>query len=103
VCVYSVFMLSCALVAALRWADPQTKESYRLCISVVSETGSDGLCISVVSETGSDGLCTAVVSETGSDGLCTAVVSETGGSGLAMGCVQHWFRKLDLFPSSLVQ
>jgi hypothetical protein len=32
VCVYSVFMLSCAQVAALRRADPPSKESYRLCM-----------------------------------------------------------------------
>jgi hypothetical protein len=31
VCVYSVFMLSCVQVAALRRADPPSKESYRLC------------------------------------------------------------------------
>jgi hypothetical protein len=31
VCVYSVFVLSCVQVAALRWADPPSKESYRLC------------------------------------------------------------------------
>jgi hypothetical protein len=31
VCVYSVFMLSCVQVAALRPADPPSKESYRLC------------------------------------------------------------------------
>jgi hypothetical protein len=30
VCVYSVFMLSCVQVAALRQADPPSKESYRL-------------------------------------------------------------------------
>jgi hypothetical protein len=29
--VYSVFVLSCVQVAALRRADPQSKESYRLC------------------------------------------------------------------------
>jgi hypothetical protein len=28
-CVYSVFVLSCAQVAAMRWADPLSKESYR--------------------------------------------------------------------------
>jgi hypothetical protein len=32
VCVYSVFMLSSVLVAALRRADPPSKESYQLCI-----------------------------------------------------------------------
>jgi hypothetical protein len=32
VCIYSVFVLSCVQVAALRWADPPFKESYRLCI-----------------------------------------------------------------------
>jgi hypothetical protein len=31
-CVYSVFVLSCVQVAALRLADPPSKESYRLCI-----------------------------------------------------------------------
>jgi hypothetical protein len=31
VCVYSVFVLSCVYVAALRRADPPSKESYRLC------------------------------------------------------------------------
>jgi hypothetical protein len=31
VCVYSVFVLSCVQVAALRRADPSFKESYRLC------------------------------------------------------------------------
>jgi hypothetical protein len=31
VCGYSVFVLSCVQVAALRWADPPSKESYRLC------------------------------------------------------------------------
>jgi hypothetical protein len=30
-CVYSVFVLSCVLVAALRRADHSSKESYRLC------------------------------------------------------------------------
>jgi hypothetical protein len=31
VCVYSVFVLSCVQIAALRWAAPLSKESYRLC------------------------------------------------------------------------
>jgi hypothetical protein len=31
VCVYSVLVLSCVQVAALRRADPSSKESYRLC------------------------------------------------------------------------
>jgi hypothetical protein len=31
VCVHSVFVLSCVSVAALRRADPPSKESYRLC------------------------------------------------------------------------
>jgi hypothetical protein len=31
VCVYSVFVLSCVLVAASRRADPPSKESYRVC------------------------------------------------------------------------
>jgi hypothetical protein len=31
VCVYSVFVLCCVYVAALRWADHTSKESYRLC------------------------------------------------------------------------
>jgi hypothetical protein len=30
VCVYSVFVLPCVQVAALRWADPPSKKSYRL-------------------------------------------------------------------------
>jgi hypothetical protein len=30
-CVYSVFVLSCVQVAALRQADPRSKEYYRLC------------------------------------------------------------------------
>jgi hypothetical protein len=30
VCIYSVFVLSCVQVATLRWADPPSKESYRL-------------------------------------------------------------------------
>jgi hypothetical protein len=34
VCVYSVFVLSCVQVAALRRADPPSKESYRLCIGL---------------------------------------------------------------------
>jgi hypothetical protein len=31
ICVYSVFVLSYVQVAALRWDDPPSKESYRLC------------------------------------------------------------------------
>jgi hypothetical protein len=31
VCLYSVFVLSCVQVEALRRADPPSKESYRLC------------------------------------------------------------------------
>jgi hypothetical protein len=31
VCVYSVFVLSCVYVAALRRADSPSKESYRVC------------------------------------------------------------------------
>jgi hypothetical protein len=31
-CVYSVFVLFCVQVAALRRADPPSKESYRLCM-----------------------------------------------------------------------
>jgi hypothetical protein len=31
VCVYSVFVFFCVLVAALRWAEHSSKESYRLC------------------------------------------------------------------------
>jgi hypothetical protein len=31
VCVYSMFVLSCVQVAALRRADPPSKESYCLC------------------------------------------------------------------------
>jgi hypothetical protein len=31
VCVYSMFVQPCVQVAALRRADPQSKESYRMC------------------------------------------------------------------------
>jgi hypothetical protein len=31
VCVYSVVVLSCVQVAVLRWADPPSKGSYKLC------------------------------------------------------------------------
>jgi hypothetical protein len=34
VCVYSVFVLFCVQVAALRRADPPSEESYRLCIGL---------------------------------------------------------------------
>jgi hypothetical protein len=34
VCVYSVFVLSRVQIAALRRADPPSKESYRLCKGV---------------------------------------------------------------------
>jgi hypothetical protein len=34
VCVYSVFVLSCVEVAALRRADPPSNESYWLCIGL---------------------------------------------------------------------
>jgi hypothetical protein len=34
VCVYSVFVLFCVYVAALRQADPPSKESYSLCIGL---------------------------------------------------------------------
>jgi hypothetical protein len=34
VCVYSVFVLYCVQVAALRQADPPSKESYRLCKNI---------------------------------------------------------------------
>jgi hypothetical protein len=37
VCVYSVFVLFCMLVAALRRAHPQSKESYWLCIDYKTE------------------------------------------------------------------
>jgi hypothetical protein len=37
VCFYSVFVLSCVQVAALRRADPPFKESYRLCIDQETE------------------------------------------------------------------
>jgi hypothetical protein len=37
VCIYSVFMLSCVQVAALRWADPPPMESYRLCTGLRTE------------------------------------------------------------------
>jgi hypothetical protein len=36
VCAYSVFVLFCVYVAALRRADPPSKESYRLCIGLKS-------------------------------------------------------------------
>jgi hypothetical protein len=32
--VYSVFVLFCVYVEALRWADPPSEESYRLCIGL---------------------------------------------------------------------
>jgi hypothetical protein len=38
VCVYSVFVLSCVQVAALPWADPPSKEFYRLCIPICGST-----------------------------------------------------------------
>jgi hypothetical protein len=34
VCFYSTFVLFCVYVAALRWTDPPSKESYRLCIGL---------------------------------------------------------------------
>jgi hypothetical protein len=34
---YSVFVLFCVYVAALRRADPPSKESYRLCINKKTE------------------------------------------------------------------
>jgi hypothetical protein len=34
VCVYSVFVLFCMYLAALRRADPPSKESYQLCIGL---------------------------------------------------------------------
>jgi hypothetical protein len=34
VCVYSLFVLFCVQIADLRLADPQSKESYRLCIGL---------------------------------------------------------------------
>jgi hypothetical protein len=37
VCVYSVFVLSCVQVAALRRADPPSMESYRLCLGLETE------------------------------------------------------------------
>jgi hypothetical protein len=37
VCVYSVFVLSCVQVAALRRADPPSTDSYRLCIDQETE------------------------------------------------------------------
>ena len=33
----SVFVLSCVQVAALRRADPSSKESYRLCIGLIEK------------------------------------------------------------------
>jgi hypothetical protein len=35
-CVYFVFVLFCVYVAALRRADPPSKESYRLCIGLIN-------------------------------------------------------------------
>jgi hypothetical protein len=43
VCVYSVFMLSCVLVAALRRDDLPSKESYRLCKKYETEEESSPL------------------------------------------------------------
>jgi hypothetical protein len=37
VCIYSVFVLSCAWVAALQWADRSSKESFQLCIGLKTE------------------------------------------------------------------
>jgi hypothetical protein len=37
VCVYSVFVLFCVYVAALRQADPPSKESYQLCTDYESK------------------------------------------------------------------
>jgi hypothetical protein len=37
VCVYSASVVSCVQVAGLRRADPQFKESYRLCIDEGAE------------------------------------------------------------------
>jgi hypothetical protein len=37
VCVYSVFLLFCVQIAALRRADPPSKESYRLCKRLKTE------------------------------------------------------------------
>jgi hypothetical protein len=34
VCVYTVFVLSCVEVAALRRTDPPSKKSYTLCIKI---------------------------------------------------------------------
>jgi hypothetical protein len=34
VCIYSVFVLSCVQIAALRQADPTSKEAYRLCMGL---------------------------------------------------------------------
>jgi hypothetical protein len=34
ICIYSVFVWSCMQVAALRRADPLSKESYQLCPSI---------------------------------------------------------------------
>jgi hypothetical protein len=37
VCVYSEFVLFCVYVAALRRADPPSKESYKLCMDSETE------------------------------------------------------------------
>jgi hypothetical protein len=37
VCIYSVFVLFCVQIVALRRADPPFKESYRLCIDKETE------------------------------------------------------------------
>jgi hypothetical protein len=42
VCVYSVFVLFCVQVAALRRADPPSKESYGLCIGLRNWKGGQG-------------------------------------------------------------
>jgi hypothetical protein len=39
VCVYYMFVLFCVLVAALRRADPPSKQSNRLCIDYETEIG----------------------------------------------------------------
>jgi hypothetical protein len=42
VCIYSVFVLPCVQVAALRRADPPSKEFYGLCIGLRNRKSGQG-------------------------------------------------------------
>jgi hypothetical protein len=42
VCVYSVFMMSCVQVAALRRADPPFKDCYQLCMGLRNRKSGQG-------------------------------------------------------------